>query len=294
MPDNIDSKKTKSKVPEAPESLRRLQLAFGHSIATPFLFGELDGVECQVDKYDRLAVSQMVARGPLSGVERLAVYNQQYWFRLLTVMQEEYPLMERILGVREFNKLVTAYLNVYPSSAPSLRHLSDRFVDFLTSDAAGAHGTAITIQTARLEYLYIQAFDAEELPPLTFATMEEAEAAMSKPLRFQPHVGFSKTDWALVESRRAIRKDPDIQTINPEEKAEYWAVFRGKNGVSSHQLDRLQWPLIQALFAGQPFAEACESVASTMQDCDLEAFSEGIQGWFATWAGLGWFAAPST
>jgi hypothetical protein len=292
LPDDIDMKKTQSKVPEAPESLRRLQLAFGHSIATPFLFGELDGVECQVDKYDPLAVSQMVARGALTGVERLAVYNQQYWFRLLTVMQEEYPLMERILGVREFNKLVTDYLSVYPSIAPSLRYLSDRFVDFLTSDAAGAFGSSINIQTAKLEYLYIQAFDAEELGPLTFATMEQAEAAMSNPLRFQPHVGFSKTDWALVEARRAIRKDPEIKTIIPEEKTEYWSVFRGKNGVSSHQLDRLQWPLIQALFAGQPFDEACESVAETMQDSDLEEFSQSIQGWFATWAALGWFASP--
>jgi hypothetical protein len=279
LPDDIDMKKTQSKVPEAPESLRRLQLAFGHSIATPFLFGEL-------------AVSQMVARGALTGVERLAVYNQQYWFRLLTVMQEEYPLMERILGVREFNKLVTDYLSVYPSIAPSLRYLSDRFVDFLTSDAAGAFGSSINIQTAKLEYLYIQAFDAEELGPLTFATMEQAEAAMSNPLRFQPHVGFSKTDWALVEARRAIRKDPEIKTIIPEEKTEYWSVFRGKNGVSSHQLDRLQWPLIQALFAGQPFDEACESVAETMQDSDLEEFSQSIQGWFATWAALGWFASP--
>ncbi len=291
MPDNTDTKKTKSKPPEAPESLRRLQKAFGHSIATPFAFGALDGVECQVNRYDSLAVSQMVGRGSLSGVERLAVYNQQYWFRLLTVMQEEYPLLERIVGVREFNKLVTDYLGAHPSKSPSLRHLSDGFVDFLASDAAGVYGTKMNIQTARLEYLYIHAFDAEELAPLTFATIEQAEEVMSNPLRFQPHLGFCQCDWALVEARRTVRKNSEIKSIIPEENTEHWAVFRGKNGVSSHQLSQLQWPLIQALSGGQPFAEACETVAATMERDDLEEFSSEIQSWFATWAAMGWFAA---
>ena len=43
---------------------------------------------------------------------------------------------------------------------------------------------------------------------------------------------------------------------------------------------------------GQPFADACESVAGSMEGAALEASSAGIHEWFATWAALGWFAAP--
>lgn len=291
MPDNIDPAESAAAAVSVPQTLKLLQRQFGQSIATPFLFGETAGVACQVEKYARGLVGQMIGRGDLTGVDRLAVYNQQYWFRLLTVMQEEYPLLERLLGVREFNRLATCFLTAHPSTKPYLRHLSDPFVKFLQSEDAGAFGSMLNVQAARLESLFIQAFDAAQLPLLSFSSTRDAAELVTRPLKFQPHVGFCRCDWDLVEQRRTVLRDPSIDRVEPNQGVSYWAVYRGPRGNTTHRLHFAEWLLVEMLFLGTPIAEACELTATQLSDTQHDELIAQIQNWFASWAEMGWFAS---
>src|SRR5690606_30990815 len=97
-----------------PRSLALMQGQFGKSIRTPFSFST-GRFECRKDAYPDWADEAIRARKTLTGRDRLSVYNEQYWYRLLTVLQQDYPLLSVTMGLWEFNQLATSYLDQKPS-----------------------------------------------------------------------------------------------------------------------------------------------------------------------------------
>ena len=46
----------------------------------------------------------------LSSLERIEIYNRQYWFRLITAVSEDYPTLNAVLWPKRFDALILAYL----------------------------------------------------------------------------------------------------------------------------------------------------------------------------------------
>lgn len=271
-----------------PESLIELQASFGASIRTPFQFIDgTDRVEVRVDRFDEVVLAQMLPSKHLSGIERLAVYNQQYWFRLLSVMQEEFPLLEREMGVGEFNRMITTYLDRFPSTSPTLRDLSNKFLRFLEDSP---YGTRRRIEIATLERCYIEVFDARA-EPLLEITPENQHTLASRPLALQPHVRLFEESWALVEGRRAARRSPELEHIDPRVKPGTWLIYRGPRSTMTKPLDPTQWSLLTSIAGGATLADACERVASSLDEDDLMHLGANIQAWFSEWMTAGIFAA---
>ena len=144
-------------VPEVPTGLALLQRRFAEAMRTPLEIEAAEGsYRLHPERYPAALTSGICPDRGQPGAIRLASYNRQYWFRLLTVMQEEYPLLRHLLGVGDFNRMAIDYLTACPSASPQLRHLSDALVDFLV--AHEGWGTAENRQCARLEHAHIQAF----------------------------------------------------------------------------------------------------------------------------------------
>ncbi len=87
----------------------------------------------------------------LSSFERLEIYNRQYWFRLFSSFEEDFPGLKSIVGTRRFEKLMRAYLEAHPSRSFTLRNLGRSLVLWLRenpqytqphNDAAIRHGRA--------------------------------------------------------------------------------------------------------------------------------------------------------
>ena len=58
----------------------------------------------------------------LTAFERLQIYNQQYWWRLLGAFAEDFRGVRAVLGERKFDKLATAYLEQHGSTSWTLRN----------------------------------------------------------------------------------------------------------------------------------------------------------------------------
>ena len=98
----------------------------------------------------------------LTSFERLEIYNRQYWFRLFSSFEEDFPGLKSIVGSRRFEALMRAYLAAHPSRSFTLRNLGSSLVSWLTENPhyAGPHAeTAIAM--AALEWAHIEAFDNE-------------------------------------------------------------------------------------------------------------------------------------
>ena len=68
----------------------------------------------------------------LTSFERLEIYNRQYWFRLYSCFEDDFPGLQAILGRTKFNALMRAYLTDCPSQSFTLRNLGSRLESWLT------------------------------------------------------------------------------------------------------------------------------------------------------------------
>lgn len=275
---------------DPPEALRRLQEEFGRATRTPLSFAT-GHMRCLPDAYPAGATDAVRSRGRQTPRERLAVYNEQYWFRLLTVLQDHFPLLARTLGYWEFNQLATEYLHAHPSRRPFLEDLAWNLPAFLRS--VPRFGNARNLQIAAVDAAALRAFHAPALASFNPLALSMAEAASlaDMPLEFQPGISFLEENWNLAENRRAVLEHPGYVPRFAEGKGR-WAVYRRDGVVEWRALELAAFLLLRALQAGGTLGAACESVGASLEGGDIEGFMQNLAPWFAEWTALGWFAIP--
>ncbi|MDA3961639.1 MAG: putative DNA-binding domain-containing protein [Planctomycetota bacterium] len=275
-----------------PEELRDLERCFAASIQTPLQI-DADGYAYQTEHYNAATVASMCDGPMLGGTERLQVYNQQYWFRLLTIMQKEFPLTRRRLGLLSFNRMVTAYLTRYPSRHPELHHLSNDLEQFLAEDHQW--NTPALRQAAHLDRLHIEIFFAIEHQDFDGASLsdENLQALLTRPLPFQSAWHRYHEDSNNVEQRRIAHAHPDDDSpLIKQRKVAHWVIYRSRRGkVVEHALDPLQDRLLAQLGNGVALGDACSELQNTCTQAELSRLGREIAVWFHDWARLGWFRA---
>jgi len=103
----------------------------------------------------------------LSSIERLEIYNRQYWFRILDSLYEDFPGLLAILGQRSFHRLAIAYLTDCPSRSFTLRNLGSRLQEWLAKHREYAgRSPDVALEMVRLEWAHIEAFDLAAEKPL--------------------------------------------------------------------------------------------------------------------------------
>ena len=133
-------------------------------------------------------------------VERLELYHRQYWYRLLESIEEDFPVLKRLLGKKRFWKLIEAYFLAVPLRSYTLRHLGYRLADFVAEHPELAGPRPVhAAELARLEYAVCETFEAAELPAIAPERLAEA------PLGLQPHLKL----FAFRTPAEAIWKTDD-------------------------------------------------------------------------------------
>jgi Putative DNA-binding domain len=243
----------------------------------------------------------------LTSFERLEIYNRQYWFRLYSAFEEDFPGLQAILGRARFDALMRAYLTDCPSQCWTLRNLGSRLETWLGGhpEHLGPH-PQLALDMVRLEWAHIEAFDSEERPRLgarKFAAIDEKST-----LRLQPHLrvlalsypvddlllqvrtengsAASSTNNATVARRR--RHIRHIAGMSP--KAIHLAIHRHENTVWYKELSPEEYALLAALIAGKTLGE---SIELALKDSRLPEDQRPVflQEAFANWSMLGWFTS---
>ncbi len=132
----------------------------------------------------------------LGSLERLEIYNRQYWFRVLDSLREDFPALARLTGDAGFRQFAESYLQQHPSRSFTLRDLGSHLSLWLESSAsrelqdgdawrAGlGYPLPLLADVAALEWAYIETFDATEFPPLRPDDLENGAVC----LQLQPFV----------------------------------------------------------------------------------------------------------
>jgi hypothetical protein len=218
----------------------------------------------------------------LTPAESLELYHRQYWFRLLDSIEEDFPVLKRMAGDATFWALMEAYLLECPSGSFTLRHLGGRLADFTA-------GWEVLDQTsrkwfssiARLEYAYMEIFEAAEWEPVTSEQFATAE------LGLQPHVRL----LALPVPADLCKDWEEFPPggIVPDDPLTYLAVWRGWIGGSNQcRIDPVEFELLNRLRKGGTLASLFA------EPTDREPTPEEVSEWFANWQSRCWIAlAPA-
>jgi hypothetical protein len=123
-------------------------------------------------RLDRGALEQLVRRSRrLTAEQRLEIYANAYYARLLECLRDTFPVLAQVLGAEVFDSFAFDYLQRYPSRSYTLYRLAESFPRFLDETrpdqqpgpgAAGAAGAAwpdFLIDLATLELAIAEVFD---------------------------------------------------------------------------------------------------------------------------------------
>jgi hypothetical protein len=257
-------------------------------------------------------VEQVITRShALDSIERLAVYGNAYYARLMECMREMFPALVQALGEELFDSFSFSYLQQYPSRSYTLERLADHFVQFLEetrpklemdSEDTGeqepaADAQAVTaswpdfiIDLARLEWTIGQAFDGpgvERESPLSVEQLAAIPAERWPDARLEPVVCLRLLSfkYPVNDFYTAFRRGEDAPI--PDPRASYAAITRRDYIVRRFELSQPQFDLLFALMQGRSVSEAVAECAESYADDDDLAAS--LQNWFRIWSANGFF-----
>ncbi|HEX3663343.1 MAG TPA: putative DNA-binding domain-containing protein [Acidobacteriaceae bacterium] len=241
----------------------------------------------------------------LTSFDRLEIYNRQYWFRLYTCFEEDFPGLQAVLGRGRFDALMRAYLTDCPSESFTLRNLGSRLESWLRKNPTWIEPhTTLALDMVRLEWAHIEAFDGEERPRLS----AEGLAAINEDsvLHLQPYLRVLSFSYpvedlllqvrnengssaASTNNASATRKRHHVRrTAALAPRAMHLAVHRHENSVWYKPLTVEEFRLLSALLEGKPLGDAIELALrdSALSEEERAGF---LREAFASWSALGWF-----
>ncbi|MDF1737862.1 MAG: DNA-binding domain-containing protein [Verrucomicrobiales bacterium] len=229
----------------------------------------------------------------LSASERLAVYGNAYYARLLDCLGEVYPVLMRTLGEETFQGFAFSFLQSHPSKSYTLNELGREFPGFLRAtrpeDEGGAEWADFVIDLADLEWAIYDVFDGpglEGAPPMTlpdFSAIPQDEW-LSLKFRVAPCVRLLKFSWPVNAHYTAVRaSDGELNLAFPERAPSSLALSRRDYIVRRYPLSEAQYGLLHQFSEGQSLGDALEFLLEE-GTISPESLGSELPRWFHDWA----------
>jgi len=226
----------------------------------------------------------------LTAEQRLGIYANAYFARLLEVMRDSFPVLTLAMGQDAFDAFAMDYLQRYPSRSYTLDRLTERFAEYLeaTRPDDGAAWATFLIDLARLEQTIAEVFDGPGVEGHATLTAENLaavapdqwEAARIEPA---PCLRLMRFEYPVNAYWTAARHTPEDQPVDlPEPGVEHVAISRRDYIVRRYTLTAAQYALLEAVVDGCSLADAIQRAASVSDEPDA-VFGEQLRGWFAYW-----------
>lgn len=232
----------------------------------------------------------------LGSAERLAVYGNAYFARLIECLGEEFPATCHALGEETFDSFALGYIQHSPSSSYSLGFLGERFAQFLIetrpSDVPKPGWPDFLIDLATLERTYAEVFDGPG--PENLETLKPEELRAVPPERVNevrfipvPSLRLLELNFPVHEYVSAVRRGESPEIPLPVETL--LIITRRDYVVRRGTVSRAQYSLLRAILDGKTLGEAIEFAAEAMPDGSDDELEVNLSKWFQHWSSAGWF-----
>lgn len=237
--------------------------------------------------------------GPvLQPAQRIELYAQQYWWRLLNTLQDTYPLVTRLFGYRDFNLVIgMPYLIKYPPTHWSLNLLGASLPQWI-EESYHASDKSLVLDASKLDYAYLSSFLAPEKKPLDVKDLPDSDDfsyLLTARLYLQPFLYFFDFSYDLFTFRQQFLQesadywvDHDFPPLTPTDKP--FVLFRNVHGQTVWDpISPAELKLLSYFKAGATIESACDRLEV---ECP-EAFAEAerhLHHWIQAWIIKKWLS----
>lgn len=283
--------------PHVPASLKELQLWFGGIIQQKMT----DERAIHPLAPNGVAIEEEAKRyvqetGDLPAWERLGIYNQAYWLRLLEALHEDFPMLLRLFGEEGFDRLLgIPYLDRYPSTHWSLHFLPQEFPSWVSQEYKEEDRILVEACT-QLDYACQELFVVKEFPPLDLTRYqgEGSYKLLQKKLVLQSTVRLFEFPAHFLHFRKELLAHPpeywethDFPSLE-KGKTFYFVVYRSPQLIIEWQeLSKEAYLVLRELDLGSTLEEVCDRI-------DLDHVGEEIAFWIQEWLLRGWLRGQIT
>ena len=214
-------------------------------------------------------------------IGQLDIYREQFWIRHVNCMREDFPVLLALVGDENFDAIVADYLSAHPPKKFQLRHLGEHLADFLSTQ-----DDTLLADLARLEWAFIDAFDAPDAPPLDPATIAAIpeDAWPNARLILHPSLQLLRLAHPTNQMRDAWWSDKDHRPIARVDRAEATVVvYRHKFLLYTEVMSALPFEMLTLLANGETLGAAGDHLATPEVEAE-------IGDWFTRWSALGWIS----
>lgn len=227
--------------------------------------------------------------------QRMQIYNQQYWWRLIKAMHENFPLVTRLFGYHAFNDTIAIpYLLKYPPNTWTLNQLGERLPKWVEEEYREADSRLIQ-DSVNLDWAFTSSFLAPQNTPLdlTLLIKDNPDNLLSCKFYLQPHIELFKWEYDLMEFREAfLEKDVEYWTENDfpamaKGKTYHFVLYRTlTNNIHWKEITNGEYALLSILKQGSSIEAACDFLEA---QADLyEQAVTNLQGWLQDWVSRQW------
>ncbi len=218
----------------------------------------------------------------LSPIEQLDVYREQFWLRHVACLAEDFPTLQTFVGEARFEAIVADYLAAHPPIHFMLRHLGENLARFLEA----SNEDALVVDIARVEWAFVDAFDAADAPRLDAQAVAAIPEAAWPSARITLHPSLQRLRLSHPAHGLRAQHRQKEQLVRPAQAATRLVVYRRDLMLYAEEMDALPFDMLERLAAGEPLGPAGDALADVSGRRD-EVESQ-IGEWFTRWSALGW------
>ena len=198
-----------------------------------------------VGDQDNSIESIVAASQHLTSKERINIYRNSYFLRLLECFTHEFKGLHHALGDDMFNHFVWNYLQAYPSTSYTLNELGAKFPSFLQSSLEDSLNgedpdwwQLFIIDVAKYERTYVETYNGSG-----HETLEAVDAIFDVSLRLSPAVRLLQLNFSIADCINSFRNN-DFESI-PDPHPTNYVLTRKNYGVHVQEIEEKEFELLQ-------------------------------------------------
>lgn len=246
-----------------------------------------------------IEASSIISPSPtLKSHQRIELYNQQFWWRMLSTLQDAYPMLTRLFGFTDFNQIIAVpYLLKYPSNFWSLNTLGERLPLWIQEEYEGKDKNLI-YNCSEIDNAFYRSFlapDGNIIKDLSF----DFEFLSDKLIQLTSTLYLFKLNCDLFDFRKKfLKKDPEYWMKHAFPKLNYFSssqfsytvLYRNThNHILLSKIEEAEYVILKQLENGISLDALCEWIEKQPHESTLyRECVKNFSSWFKKWVSYRW------